>query len=166
MTKIKRLYNQITTETEGWIISFIEDNEEAPNLKFNRSIISKCWEKRYKVEKFYNILWRFSEEYNNKSLVTLKLLTLLHNFLRKGPKEAITYDKHNSPIKLCEKIYMRWKVSERPTNQEDIKRNSFVVLMIRMYCLIIIGKVRLCYENSDLFEGNYSILPFFKSKDE
>lgn len=47
--KIKRIYSQITTETEGWTLSFIEDNEEAPNLKFNRSIISKCWEKRYKV---------------------------------------------------------------------------------------------------------------------
>ena len=61
---------------------------------------------------------------------------------------------------------MHWKITERPTSQEDIKRNSFVVLLIRMYCLIIIGKVRFCYENSDLIEGNYSILPFFKSKDE
>lgn len=51
--KIRRIYNQMTTETEGWIVGFIEDSEEPPNLKFNRSIISKCWEKRYKVEKFY-----------------------------------------------------------------------------------------------------------------
>ena len=26
MDKIKRLYNQITTETEGWIAGFVEDN--------------------------------------------------------------------------------------------------------------------------------------------
>ena len=51
----------MTTETEGWTLSFIEDNEEAPNLKFNRSIISKCWEKRYKVEKFYTLLTKFSD---------------------------------------------------------------------------------------------------------
>lgn len=58
LDKMKRIYSQMTTETEGWIVSFIEDSEEAPNLKFNRSIISKCWEKRYKVEKFYEILWK------------------------------------------------------------------------------------------------------------
>ena len=51
--KIRKIYNQMTTQTEGWILSFIEDNQEAPNLKFNRSIISKCWEKRYKIEKVY-----------------------------------------------------------------------------------------------------------------
>jgi len=26
LDKIKRLYNQITTETEGWIAGFVEDN--------------------------------------------------------------------------------------------------------------------------------------------
>lgn len=43
LDKIKRIYNQITTETEGWIAGFVEDNEEAPLLKYNRSIISKCY---------------------------------------------------------------------------------------------------------------------------
>jgi len=41
-----------------------------------------------------------------------------------------------------------------------------VVLLIRFYCLIIIGKTKLCYENSDIFEGNYSIVPFLTSKDD
>lgn len=49
LDKIKRIYNQITTETEGWIAGFVEDNEEAPLLKYNRSIISKCYEKKYKI---------------------------------------------------------------------------------------------------------------------
>ena len=60
LDKMKRLYSQMTTETEGWIASFVEDSEQAPNLKFNRSIISKCWEKRYKGEKFYEIMWNYS----------------------------------------------------------------------------------------------------------
>ena len=29
-----------------------------------------------------------------------------------------------------------------------------------MYCLVIISKIKVCYENSDLIEGNYSIVPF------
>jgi hypothetical protein len=109
--KIRRIYNQMTTETEGWIVGFIEDSEEPPNLKFNRSIISKCWEKRYKVEKFYEIMWRNSEEHKSKSLVTVKLLILLHNFLRKGPIEAMTFTKQYNPIKLCCKIYNHWKMT-------------------------------------------------------
>ena len=47
--KIKTIFNQITTETEGWISGFVEDSEEAPLLKYNRSIISKCYEKKYKI---------------------------------------------------------------------------------------------------------------------
>lgn len=54
-------------------------------LKYNRSIISKCYEKKYKIEKVYELIEKYSEEYKNKCLVTLKLEILLHNFLRKGP---------------------------------------------------------------------------------
>lgn len=41
--KIRRIYNQMTTETEGWIAGFVEDSEEAPMMQYNRSIISKCY---------------------------------------------------------------------------------------------------------------------------
>lgn len=99
-------------------------------------------------------------------MVTLKLLTLLHNLLRKGPAEGLAYDSPHSPIKLCSKIYSHWKVTEKSTHPEDIKRNSYVVLLIRFYCLVIIGKVKLCFENSDIFEGNYSIVPFLCSKED
>ena len=91
--KLKRIYNQMTTQTEGWIAGFIEDNEEAPLLKYNRSIISKCYQKRYKIEKVYEIIWKYADESKNKCIVILKLLILLHNFIRKGPSEGITYDK-------------------------------------------------------------------------
>lgn len=80
-------------------------------MKYNRSIISKCYEKKYKIEKVYDIIERYSEEYKGKSLVVLKLLILIHNFLRKGPKEAIIYGKDNSPLKICTKIYKHWKMS-------------------------------------------------------
>lgn len=33
----------------------------------------------------YEILFKYSEDYKTKSLVNLKLLILVHNFLRKGP---------------------------------------------------------------------------------
>lgn len=31
---------------------------------------------------------------------------------------------------------------------------------------MIVGKIKLCYENSELIEGNYSIVPFLLSKEE
>ena len=34
---------------------------------------------------------------------------MLHNFLRKGPSEAINYEKDNSPLKYCTKVYKLWK---------------------------------------------------------
>jgi hypothetical protein len=71
--KLKRILNQITTETEGWIVGFIEDSEEAPMLKYNRSIISKCYEKKYKIEKVYELLEKYSEEFKGRCLVALKL---------------------------------------------------------------------------------------------
>lgn len=40
------------------------------------------------------------------------------------------------------------------------------MLLIRMYCLVIIAKVKLCYEYSDLIEGNFSIVPFLLNQDK
>ena len=43
LSSIKIIFNRLTTETEGWISGFIEDNDEAPALKYTSQIISKCW---------------------------------------------------------------------------------------------------------------------------
>lgn len=162
LDKIKRIYNQMTTETEGWIAGFVEDSEEAPQLKYNREIISKCYEKKYKVEKVYDIIQRYSDDCKGKSLVTLKLLILVHNFLRKGPKEAIMYDEDSSPLRLCTKIYKAWKQG-KTADEEDFKRNPFVCLLIRSYALILVQKIKLGYENSHLIEANYSIAPYLSN---
>ena len=61
---------------------------------------------------------------------------------------------------------MNWKITEKPVHETDFKRNTFVMLLIRMYCLVIIAKVKLCYENSDLIEGNYSIVPFLMNQNK
>jgi hypothetical protein len=93
------------------------------------------------------------------------LLNALEVFIRKQIQMfGHLKDSEHSPIKICTKIYNHWKMVEKPTHSEDIKRNLYVVLLIRFYCLIIIGKTKLCFENSDIFEGNYSIVPFLTSK--
>ena len=112
----------------------------------------------------FEILFKYSEDYKTKSLVNLKLLILVHNFLRKGPPESINCESKFSVSKLCAKIYKNWKISQRSTDPEDIKRNSYVCLLIRYYSLILLAKWKICYENSELIEGNFSILPFLQSK--
>ena len=86
-------------------------------LKYNRSVISKCYEKKYKIEKVYDLLDKYAEEYKGKCLVALKLQILLHNFLRKGPKEAIMYEKDNSPLNLCIKLYKLWKTGMKTVDE-------------------------------------------------
>ena len=70
-------------------------------MKYNRALLAKCWEKRYKCEKMYELMFKYAEDYKNKSLVNVKLLILLHNFLRKGPSESISYDGKFASPKLC-----------------------------------------------------------------
>lgn len=84
--KMRKAFTQMTAKTEYWIENFIEESEESPPLKYNRNIISKCWEKRYKVDKVYTIMMAETVKNMNKCLVIVKILILLHNFLRKGPK--------------------------------------------------------------------------------
>jgi hypothetical protein len=45
-------------------------------------------------------------------------------------------------------------------DEEDFKRNPFVCLLIRSYSLVLIHKIKFCYENSHLIEANYSIAPY------
>ena len=95
----------------------------------------------------YEILDKYSIDYKDKCLVNIKLLILLHNFLRKGPPESINYDGKYCIQKFCSKIYKIWKINQNISslNNDDIKRNSFVCLMIRYYSLILIMKWKICY---------------------
>lgn len=45
-------------------------------------------------------------------------------------------------------------------DEEDFKRNPFVCLLIRSYALILMQKIKFCYENSHLIQANYSIAPY------
>ena len=71
------------------------------------------------------------------------------------------YDKDNSPLKLCTKIYKVWKLG-KSYDEEDFKRNTFACLLVRSYALILIHKIKFCYENSHLIEANYSIVPYLE----
>lgn len=54
-------------------------------------------------------------------------------------------------------------MSMKTVDEEDFKRNAFVCLIIRSYALILIQKIKFCYENSHLIEANYSIAPYLSN---
>jgi hypothetical protein len=60
-------------------------------------------------------------------------------------------------------MYKLWKLSMKTSDEEDFKRNAFVCLLIRSYALILIEKIKFCYENSHLIEANYSIVPYLSN---
>lgn len=126
LDRMRRAFTQMTTETESWIGNFIEESESSPPLKYTRNIIAKCWAKPYKVEKVYSIMLEATNQNINKCIVILKLLVLLHNFLRKGPREAIVGPNggtsQSTAVRICMLIVDHWKRINANDRSEDLRR--------------------------------------------
>lgn len=132
-------------------------------MKYNSYIIGKCWEKRYKVAKVYNVIDQEVQQHTGKSLVTLKILLLLHDFLRKGPPECISNQDPVNAKSICKKILAMWKGLSKTDRAFDRKRHPFVCMVIELYALLLLWKVRIGFTYAFFIEGNYSLLPFFRS---
>jgi hypothetical protein len=132
-------------------------------MKYNKFLIAKCWEKRYKVEKVYQVIDGEVTQNIGKSLIVLKILILLHDFLRKGPPEAINNGYKINAMTICMKV---WKSLSKTDRGIDRKRHPFVCLLIEMYSIILIWKLRLGFSYAFFIEGNYSLLPFFRTSIE
>ena len=132
-------------------------------MKYNRFLISKCWEKRYKVEKVYQVIEQEVQQYTGKSLVVLKILVLLHDFLRKGPPECISNSYKINASTICQKLLTTWRGLSRTDRAFDQKRHPFVCLVIELYSVLLLCKVRLGCTYAFFIEGNFSLLPFFRT---
>jgi len=139
-------------------------------LKSTRNIIAKCWAKRYKVEKVYSIMLEAASQNINRSIVMLKMLVLLHNFLRKGPREAIVgcdnVNSQSTAVRICLQILQHWKRINANDRSEDLRRNPFISLLIQYYSLVLISKVKLCDTYACFIEGNFCPIPYFLSSAE
>lgn len=62
----------------------------------------------------------------SKCIVILKLLVLLHNFLRKGPREAIVGPNggtsQSTAVRICMLIVDHWKRINANDRSEDLRR--------------------------------------------
>ena len=73
----------------------------------------KAWAKREKrkTDKFYEIVNNYQEQNRLNEIIILKIQILLHNYLKKGPCEAIfvKYERKKSALSILENIQSTWE---------------------------------------------------------
>ena len=161
----------LTTKTEAWILSVLEENEDSPNQKFMRFLIIKAWQKPHKIKKFYVLLHKKFAKNQESTIIAFKALILLHNYLKKGPNDA--YFQASSanvayPKDLLSSIHDMWKLifGSNLTSSRDKIRDPYTSNIIVEYSHLVSRKVDLIRRYFKIIEGNYSLNPFFNSSGE
>lgn len=80
----------MTTYTEGWYLSLVDDNDGLIHHRYLRKLIVKGWNKRYNVFKLYEVMNKHIEKNIDKQIVVFKTLIVLNNYIRKGPFETFS----------------------------------------------------------------------------
>ena len=163
---VNKHFKRLTTKSEGWLLSAIEQNEEGPKQKYVRFLIIKAWQKKTKIEKFYKFLIKNKQKYIENTVVIMKILILLHNYIKKGPTDVFHQPNEKTVLSIVKEISDHWKeICERQNfyNKDQI-RNSYFSHIIYKYSLILQEKIKLHLENLEIFEGNFSIAPLLKMK--
>jgi hypothetical protein len=55
--KCKKFYARMTTKSEGWLVSALQENEEGPKEKYVKFLVNKAHEKHEKIDKFFQIVF-------------------------------------------------------------------------------------------------------------
>lgn len=112
-----------------------------------------------------------------KSLVILKVLLLLHGYMRKGPIEVFTtghkvyksdkITKTGYLTSILKQINFIWSSNAKfeKLNSQDKARSTVISYYIYLYCLVLIEKSELGEKLSSCFLGNFSIEPFLINQD-
>ncbi|KAL4480308.1 hypothetical protein ABPG74_020824 [Tetrahymena malaccensis] len=153
----------INKRTKGWILAALEENEKGPKQKYMRLLIIKAWQKTDKIEKFYDHFNIFLTPQNvQNTIIALKSLILLHNYIKKGPPEALSsVGKKVSAVNVLKKIIETWQNIDPSDDSKDKKRSLFTTKLINMYSQRLKEKMNLCVSYCSLIEGNFSLKPFF-----
>lgn len=162
----KKMLARWTTKTEGWIMSAVQEDEFGPKQKYVRFLIVKSWNKKEKVQKFYQLLNSVINKNIDSTIIILKTLIVLHNYFRKGPAEAITaIGFPTQPLTLLLNIKNHWLQIQNNNikTKKDVRRSQYLTNLIVSFTNLLISKLQLCVNNCNLFEGNYSLQPFFSN---
>ena len=170
MNKITKFVKLKLAKMEGWILSAVEENEEGPNQKYVRFLIIRSWEKRKKIPKFYLSIGRTLQKNPESTIVTLKVLIVLHNYFKKGPPEALLNpNAEHGPQALLNSLYDTWTKTLKMSTSgstKDKKRSEYSTLLIINYTDLLIKKIKLNSKYTATFEGNFSLNPFFTNQRE
>ncbi|EGR28921.1 protein kinase domain protein, partial [Ichthyophthirius multifiliis] len=159
LNNLKKIIFCKFTDTKGWIFASLQYDENGPKQKYIRKLLVKAWQKREKkkTDKFYSILLDFLKENLNNQIIVLKILVLIHNYLKKGPQEAIyiSYIRKVGPEHILQEIKSFYEGKE--------SLNGSINNLIVKYCLLMEKKITLHKKYFDFFEGNFSLNPFLQS---
>lgn len=165
---LNKYYKRLTTKSEGWILSAIEQNEEGPKQKYVRYLIIKAWQKKTKIEKFYRFIEKNKKNYIENTVVMMKMLILLHNYLKKGPNDVFIQPNDKCVFSIIKQILDHWKqiCEQKNFQNRNSMRNPYFSHIISQYSITLLEKIKIHLENIDIFEGNFSLAPLLKNKNK
>ncbi|CAD8053133.1 unnamed protein product [Paramecium primaurelia] len=151
-TRLVKLVSKVAQKTDFWVAACLEEVDAAPCQKYFRYLHFKAWQKKQIIPKFYE---KVSNRLQLHSvIVTFKTLQLIHNYVNKGPQEAIAV-KHSIyfPNAILERI-KNFQEQNQMEISKDKFRSQFFTNFLYKYSIILLEKY---------FEGNYAMIPFFNS---
>ena len=185
MSSLSKMITVATTETEGWLMSYIIEDSTAPNDDFVNKTLEKFWRKRHKVKKLYDIIDRLTDDKVKlrNSLIMAKLLSFIHGVILKGPPEIISLPlcekikkskTYNSELSYCSylnylllKVRNQWEHIAKGAIKDkyDKQRTQAFSYIIYFYSLVLTEKSKFGLDYQNTFAGNFSIEPLTRLQD-
>lgn len=142
--RFKDALTKMTKESESWIISYTEEGECEPSMRFVDQLLRKVYRNHSKLGKIYGILCRRASHKLQSSSSCLKLLSLMWNLIRRGP------DCCNSS---AEKSNFSEAANLIRSHYRRVSQEGLVVEMCTLFSL----KQELTDELKGVFEGNFHL---------
>lgn len=160
---IQKHIAKLTTKTEGWMLSSIEETPKPPNQIYAHYLVVKAWKKPQKIQKFYSLLYKKYIKNPESTIITLKTLITLHTYFRKGPIDVYLIRDSPSARSILFNLNQTWKIifEKGAISSKDIARNTYTTGLILEYSEIMLRKHDLHLKYQRTFQGNYSLEPFF-----
>ncbi|CAD8189712.1 unnamed protein product [Paramecium octaurelia] len=160
-TRFVKLVSKVAQKTDFWVAACLEEVDAAPCQKYFRYLHCKAWQKKQKISKFYE---KVSNRLQlNSVIITFKALQLIHNYVKKGPQEAIAVQNQTySPNAILERI-KNFQEQNQMKSSKDKFRTQFFTNLLYTYSIVLLEKVKFHSFYLKFFEGNYAMIPFFNS---
>lgn len=154
---------QISTKTEAWMLSALEENPKGPSQQSVQFLIVKAWNKPHKIEKFYNLFYKKYQRNPDSTIIVLKGLITLHNYFRKGPNDVFLTKGPPSGRNIVNSISQTWKIifAQNLYSSKDMIRNTYTTQLIVEYSDLMLRKFDLHLKYHRVFQGNYALEPYF-----